>query len=204
MKFLYDLLPVILFFTVFKIAQGNADSAAALCNDWLGGSFDATQAPIICATATAVIVSLLQIAWVVTKGKKPEVMLWLSTALVVVFGSLTIWLNDEMFIKWKPTVLYWLFAALLIGGTFFKKNFLKSVLGKQLALPEKAWSALLKYCIAFFVAVGVLNLIVAYSFSTDIWVDFKLFGLMGLTLLFTVGIGFYIAPYIPDKDPRGK
>ena len=104
MKFLYDLLPVILFFGTFKVAQTNPDSATALCNQWLGSGFQADQAPVICATAAAIIVSLLQIGVKFVRREKIDPMLWISVAVILVFGSLTIWLHDEMFIKWKPTI----------------------------------------------------------------------------------------------------
>ena len=94
MKFFYDLLPVILFFVTFKVAQGNPDYAASLCNSWLGNGFDASQAPIICATAAAILVSLLQIVFNLVSGKKVEPMLWISVAIILVFGSLTIWLHE--------------------------------------------------------------------------------------------------------------
>lgn len=204
MKFFYDLLPVILFFVTFKVAQGNPDYAAGLCNSWLGNGFDASQAPIICATAAAILVSLLQIVFNLVSGKKVEPMLWISVAIILVFGSLTIWLHDEMFIKWKPTILYWVFALILVFGMLTGRNFIKSLLGKQIELPAPAWRKLLLSWIAFFLVVGVLNLVVAYTCSTDFWVNFKLFGLMGLTLLFTLGIGFYIAPFISENKTKGK
>lgn len=204
MKFLYDLLPVIFFFATFKFAQGNPEAAAELCNSYLGSGFAADQAPIICATGVAILISLIQIAWKLFKGQKIDPMLWISVAVILVFGSLTIWLHNEMFIKWKPTILYWIFAALLGGGLLFKKNFLKSLLGKQINLPEKAWGTLLNSWITFFVTIGVLNLIVAYSCTTNFWVNFKLFGLLGLTLLFTVGVGFYISRFMPDSDSEGR
>ena len=131
-------------------------------------------------------------------------MLWISVAMILVFGSLTIWLHDEMFIKWKPTILYWVFALILVFGMLTGRNFIKSLLGKQLELPAPAWRKLLLSWIGFFSVVGVLNLIVAYTCSTDFWVNFKLFGLMGLTLLFTLGIGFYIAPFISENKTKGK
>ncbi len=131
-------------------------------------------------------------------------MLWISVAIILVFGSLTIWLHDEMFIKWKPTILYWVFALILVFGMLTGRNFIKSLLGKQLELPAPAWRKLLLSWIGFFSVVGVLNLIVAYTCSTDFWVNFKLFGLMGLTLLFTLGIGFYIAPFISENKTKGK
>ncbi len=176
MKFLYDLLPVILFFGTFKVAQTNPDSAAALCNQWLGSGFQADQAPVICATAAAIIVSLLQIGVKFVRREKIDPMLWISVAVILVFGSLTIWLHDEMFIKWKPTILYWIFGGILLGGSFMHKNFLKSLLGNKVSLRNLHGIFSFAVGSVFFAVSGVLNLIVAYTCSTDVWVNFKLFG----------------------------
>ena len=204
MKFLYDLFPVILFFATFKVAQSDSQTAAALCNQWLGSGFDATQAPVICATAVAIIVSLAQIGVKFISGKKVDPMLWISVAVILVFGSLTIWLHDEMFIKWKPTILYWIFATILFGGLLANKNFLKSLLGKQVTLPDEAWKKMTYGWIVFFVLVGIVNLAVAYMCSTDVWVNFKLFGLMGLTICFTLAVAVYISRYMKEPDSGGK
>lgn len=205
LKFLFDLLPVLLFFGTFKLAQSNAEQASSFCNTLFGAGFDAVHAPVICATAVAVAVSLLQIGWMLAARRKVEPMLWISFAVILIFGGLTIWLKNEMFIKWKPTILYWLFAAILIGGKISGRNFIRSLLSKQISMGERPWNNLLAAWTVFFIAVGALNLFVAYSFSTDTWVNFKLFGLMGLTLLFTLGIGFYIARFIDnDQHSRGK
>ncbi len=198
MKLLYDLLPVILFFGTFKFAQSDAAGAASLCNQWLGGGFDPAQAPVICATAVAITATLIQILSMAIRGKKIEPMLWISAAVILVFGSLTIWLHNEMFIKWKPTILYWIFSVILIGGHFTGRNFIEMLLGKQMQLPRHAWTNLLYAWIAFFIVTGIINIAVAYSFSTDTWVNFKLFGLMGLTLAFTVGMGVYVSKYIKN------
>ncbi len=167
---------------------------------WLGGGFDAQQAPVICATAVAILASVAQILWMVLRGKKIEPMLWISLAVILVFGSLTIWLHNEMFIKWKPTILYWLFASVLLVGRLSGKNFIETLLGKQLKLPKKAWSTMLYAWIIFFSVIGCVNLFVAYTFSTDTWVNFKLFGLMGLTLIFTLGIGVYATKYMKNDS----
>lgn len=204
MKFLYDLLPVIFFFATFKLAQGSPEAAADLCNHYLGNGFATDQAPVICATAVAIIISLAQIGWKLLKRQKIDPMLWISVAVILVFGSLTIWLHNEMFIKWKPTILYWIFAGILLAGLLFKKNFLKSLLGTQISMPDSAWSTLLDSWIVFFVVIGIVNLIIAYTCSTNFWVNFKLFGLLGLTLLFTVGVGFYISRFMPDTDSKGR
>lgn len=200
MKLLFDLLPVILFFGTFKYAQSNADTATSFCNLWLGGGFDAQQAPVICATAVAIVASVAQILWMALRGKKIEPMLWISLAVILVFGSLTIWLHNEMFIKWKPTILYWLFASVLLVGRLSGKNFIETLLGKQLKLPKEAWTTMLYAWIIFFSVIGCINLFVAYTFSTDTWVNFKLFGLMGLTLIFTLGIGVYATKYMKNDS----
>jgi intracellular septation protein len=126
-------------------------------------------------------------------------MLWVSLAVIVVFGGATIWFHDETFIKWKPSILYWLFgSALLLGHVIWKRNLLKSLLGTQLDVPGPVWGRLLWAWIAFFGVMGIVNLAVAYSVSTDTWVNFKLFRLFGLTLVFTLGIGVYLARHMKE------
>lgn len=203
MKLLFDLLPVILFFASFKFAQGN-EQAAALANAWLGGGIPADQAPVLIATAVAIVASLGQVAWLLARGRKVDTMLWISLAVIIVFGGLTLWLHDEMFIKWKPTILYWLFATLLVGGAATGRNFIRSLLGAQMVLPDVAWGRLLVAWIVFFVVMGVINLAVAYSVPTETWVNFKLFGLFGLTLAFTIGMGVYVARHMKEESPADQ
>jgi intracellular septation protein len=117
-----------------------------------------------------------------------------------VFGGATLLLHDETFIKWKPTVLYWLFAAVLAGGELFAgRNLLRALLGAQLELPDTAWRRLNLSWIGFFALMGAANLAVAYNFSTDAWVNFKLFGGIGLMLLFVLAQGLVLAKYVQDK-----
>jgi intracellular septation protein len=204
MKLLFDLLPVILFFAAFKLAGIQPDASLALAQNWLGplmfdGKVPADQAPILIATAVAIIASLLQVGWQLARRRKVDVMLWISVAVIVVFGSATIWLHDETFIKWKPSILYWLFGAILLGGRMlFGRNLLRAVLGEQLVLPAAVWERLLWLWIAFFATIGTVNIAVAYSVPTATWVDFKLFGLMGMTFAFTIGIGFWLARHMKD------
>jgi intracellular septation protein len=178
MKFLFDLFPVILFFVAFKV-------------------FD-----IYIATGVVIAATAAQIGWVWHRHGKVDTMLWISLALVVVFGGATLILHDETFIKWKPTVLYWLFAATLFGSArFLGKNLIRSMLEKQVELPESLWSKLNFAWIGFFTVMGVINLLVAFAFnfSTDTWVSFKLFGGMGLMLVFIVLQGMVLAKYIPEE-----
>jgi len=204
MKLLFDLLPVILFFTTFKIAGAYPQQSLALASATLGGLIgDGTvpegQAPILLATAVAILASLLQVGWQLARGRRVDTMLWISLGVIVVFGGATIWFHDETFIKWKPSILYWLFgAALLAGQLGWKRNLLKSLLGAQLDVAEPVWARLLWAWIVFFGAMGIVNLAVAYSVSTDAWVNFKLFGLFGLTLVFTLAIGIYLARHMKE------
>jgi intracellular septation protein len=127
-------------------------------------------------------------------------MLWISLGLVVVLGGLTVWLHSETFIKWKPTGLYWAMGlSFLVSKFMFGRNLLKTMLGEQLQLPEPVWARLSLAWVAFFAAMGVINLWVAYNFSTDTWVNFKLFGGIGLMLLFTLAQGLYIGRHLPDE-----
>jgi intracellular septation protein len=204
MKLLFDLLPVILFFATYKVAGAYPQQSLALAGSTLGwmvgdGVVPPDQAPILLATAVAIIASLLQVGSLLARGRKVDPMLWVSLAVIVVFGGATIWFHDETFIKWKPSILYWLFGgALLAGQVFWKKNLLQSLLGTQLDVPPLVWGRLLWSWIAFFLALGIVNLAVAYSVPTDTWVSFKLFGLFGLTLVFTLGIGIYLARHMKE------
>ena len=179
MKFLFDLFPVILFFIAFKL-QG-----------------------IYVATAVAIAASFAQIGWLWLRGRKIDAMLWVSLAIIVVFGSATLLLHDETFIKWKPTVLYWLFASVLsVSALVFHKNLMRAMLGEKIQLPDPAWSKLNFSWVGFFTGMGVLNLYVAFNFPTDTWVNFKLFGGMGLMLAFVIAQSLFLAKYMEQKEPE--
>ena len=163
MKFLFDLFPVILFFTAFKIYD------------------------IFVATAVAIVATFVQIGWVWYRHRKVDNMLWISLALIILFGGATLLFQDETFIKWKPTVLYWLFAIILwVSSLVFGKNLIRIMLGKQIVLPSLVWHKLNMSWVVFFIFMGCVNLYIAFSFSVDTWVTFKLFGSMGLMLVFVV------------------
>lgn len=177
MKFLFDIFPVILFFAAFKFYG------------------------IYVATAVAIVATALQIGWVWFRHRKVDNMQWISLGLIVVFGGATLLLRDETFIKWKPTVLYWLFAAVLIVAEYaFRKNLIRSMMEKQVTAPDPVWRKLLLGWVAFFAVMGILNIYVAYGFSTDIWVNFKLFGGIGLMILFVIAQALLLAPHIKEKE----
>jgi intracellular septation protein len=176
MKFLFDIFPVVLFFVAFKVYD------------------------IYVATAVAIAATLLQVGWTWLRHRKVDKMLWLGLAVIVVFGGATLLLQDEMFIKWKPTVLYWLFAAVLaVAVLAFRKNLIRAMMEAQVTLPEAVWGRLLASWIAFFAVMGALNLLVAYNFSTDAWVNFKLFGGIGLMLAFILLQALVLARHVEDK-----
>lgn len=192
MKFLFDLFPVILFFAAFKLGQGNADQLAGWIQAMFGGAADPEQAPVLIATLVAIIASFVQVGLVFARGKKPEPMLWISLAIIVVFGSLTLILHDATFIKVKPTILYWVFAAILTFAHVTHRNFMTKLLGTQIQLPPASWNKLQLAWIGFFFVTGILNLLVAFTCETETWVNFKLFGILGLTLVFALGLGFWM------------
>jgi intracellular septation protein len=177
MKLLLDFFPILLFFGAFKI--------------W----------GIFVATTVAIVATLLQLAWMRYSTGRTEPMQWLSLGVIVVFGGATLIAQDETFIKWKPSVLYWAMGgALLVGQVFFRRNWLQSLMKSQMALPDHAWRVMLWSWCGFFAVMGVLNLWVAYHFDTDTWVNFKLFGGMGLMLVFVLAQAMYLGRFMDNGE----
>lgn len=201
MKLLFDLFPVILFFATFKLSEHFSADALALAQSVMGEGVTPMTAPVFLATIVAILATFCQIGWLKIKGRRVETMLWISLAVIVVFGGLTLWLKNEMFIKWKPTILYWIFGGILVYGNIAGRNFIRMLLSKaEIEMPGHAWGTLQNMWIGFFAAMGVVNLLVAYLCSTDTWVNFKLFGLMGLTLVFTIGIGVFMTKHAVTRQ----
>jgi intracellular septation protein len=210
MKLLLDFLPIILFFVAFKYAEANKAWAAAFASQHLGGIVAGgvvgpEEAPMLLATVVVVIATLAQVAYLKARGMKVDLMLWVSLALVVVLGSLTVWFHSKTFIMWKPTALYWAMGtALLVSQLAFGKNLLQALLGAQLKLPPQIWQRLNVAWVVFFAAMGVLNLWVAYNFSDTAWVNFKLFGALGLMLVFTIAQGLYLSRHMEEDIQPGS
>ena len=178
MKFLFDFFPVILFFVAYKFAG------------------------IYTATAVAIGASVAQIGWMLLRRRKVTNMQWMGLIVIGLFGGATLVLQDETFIKWKPTVLYWLAGIVFLGALAFRTNLVKAVMGEGIELPEPIWTRLAIAWGVFFIFKGTLNLWVAYNFSTDTWVNFKLFGGMGLMLAFVIGQALWISRYLPDEAAK--
>ncbi|MDR6394378.1 septation protein A [Herbaspirillum seropedicae] len=206
MKFLFDLFPVILFFGVFKIAESDKSKALEWVTLYLSSFMaDSTlqekDAPIVLAAAVAILASLVQIGYLLLRRKKVDGMLWLSFAIIAVSGGATVYFHDGTFFMWKPTILYWCFGLALLGSQLFmKKNLIRAGLEKQLSLPETVWPRLNLAWVAFFAVMGVLNLYVAFNYPLDTWVNFKMFGGMGLMLVFIVGQVMFLSKYIKDEQ----
>ncbi|TXI20291.1 MAG: septation protein A [Nitrosomonas sp.] len=175
MKFLFDLFPVILFFVAFKAYN------------------------IFIATAVAIVAVIIQISWLWVRYRQVEKMMWLNLFIIIVLGGATLSFQDEIFIKWKPTVLYWLIATiLLMSNHIFRKNLIQALLEKQMTVPEIIWNKLNLSWVGFFLLMGCINLIVAFNFTIDTWVTFKLFGATGLMLAFIVVQVLILGKYLKD------
>lgn len=177
MKLLFDLFPVILFFIAFKLYG------------------------IYTATAVAIAASIVQVSYFYLKNKTVEKMHLITLAIIVVMGGATLILQDEVFIMWKPTVINWGFALVFLGSHFIgKKPIIRRMMDGTLKLPDAVWTRLSVMWMVFFIFSGFLNLYVAYNYDTDTWVNFKLFGLMGITLVFILIQGIYISRYLKEDD----
>jgi len=180
MQFLVDLLPVIAFFVAYKLA----------------GIYVATDVLIV-----GVLVQTM-VSWI--RHRKVSGMLLASAVLVLIFGGLTLLIRDPVFIKWKPTIVNWLFAAAFLVSEFLRgPSIVQRMLGENVTLDDSSWTKLNLMWVGFFVFAGTLNIFVAYRFDEATWVNFKLFGLMGLTLLFALAQGVWIARKAEASAPTG-
>jgi intracellular septation protein len=179
MKLLFDFLPLLIFFVAFK------------------------RFGIYVATGAVIAATLGQVAWLKLRGRVVPLQLWLGLGIVTVFGGATIFLRDESFLKMKPTVLYWtMAAALLVGRTVLGRDFLKSMMGEHLSMPEPGWRLMNRMWIGFFVGMGLANLYVARTFPTPAWVSFKVFWCTGLLLAFTLVQALVLAKYLPPDEEK--
>lgn len=181
MKLLVDFFPIVLFFAAYKLAD------------------------IYVATLAAIVGAVLQVAYTWLRTRKVETMHLISLVLILVFGGATWFLRDPTFIKWKPTVLNWLFAIVFLGSQFISRQpVIQRMLSAQIELPAEIWRRLNLAWTAFFIVIGGVNLYVAFHFEESVWVNFKLFGMLGLTVLFVLLQSFYLARHMPDSATEEK
>ena len=212
MKQLSDFFPLLLFFILYKFYLDLPDEFILSVNDWVplmqltpGQSTDA----IYLATLAAIVVTLVQVVLAAIIVKKVEKMPLITLALLLVFGGATLALKDPLFIQWKPSAINWLFALVFLGSHLIgDKPLVQRMMGQALEINEaRVWQQLNLAWVGFFVIAGLANVIVApeidplgFEFSEDTWVDFKLFGLMGMTIAFVVAQAFFLARYLPGTD----
>lgn len=181
MKFLVDFFPILLFFVAYKVYD------------------------IYVATAVAIAAAFIQVGIHWFKHKKFEKSHLITLAILVVFGGATILLQDEMFIKWKPSVVNWIFAVAFLGSQFIgNKTIVERMMSKSVTLPAAIWLKLNMSWVIFFIALGIINLFVVYNFDTDTWVNFKLFGMMGLTIMFVIAQAIYMSRHMDASEVETK
>jgi intracellular septation protein len=209
MKVFADFLPVLLFFVTYFLGEWAPERAHAVALVLLGqlsrdGVIPPELSAILLASAVAVLVITVQIALLLARRKKVNPMLWTSFAIFVIFGGATIYFHDDVFIKWKPTVLYWIFgAALFVSEALTGRNLVRSLMEPQgFAMPDALWRRVNWAWSLFFIALGLLNLYVAFNLSRGIWVSFKSFGLIGLWILFLVVQGLLLSRYMVEDDAK--
>ena len=179
MKFLFDLFPILLFFLAYKLYG------------------------IYVATAVAIAAAFLQTGLYWVKNRKFETMHLVTLGILVLFGGLTLVLHDPVFIKWKPTVVNWLFALIFLGSRFIgQRTLVERMMSHAISVPTAVWLKLNWAWTLFFIAIGLVNLYVAYRYSEAVWVNFKLFGMLGLTLVFVFAQAFYLSRFMETGDSK--
>jgi intracellular septation protein len=177
MKQLFEFFPILLFFIAFKLYD------------------------IYVATAVVIVATILQVAYTWFRYRKVETMQWITLGLIIVMGGATILLHDEQFIKWKLSIIEWLFGLAFIGSQFIgKKPFVERMMSKSLTLPDFVWRRLNLMWGCFFISVGFINVYVMYHYTTDQWVTFKTFGVPGLMLVFIVLQMIFLYKYMPETE----
>ncbi len=178
MKLFNDFLPIILFFVVYKMYD------------------------IYTATAVAIVAAIVQATLFYSKHRKLEKMHYINVGMLVLFGGATLLFQNEAFIMWKPTVINWLLAAVLLGSHFIgEKTVIQRLMDSSLTLPQEIWSRINISWILFFLLSGALNIYVAFNYDTDTWVNFKLFGMLGISVVFMVAQGLYLTRYLKQQPP---
>ncbi len=182
MKFLFDFFPVLLFFIAYKASGGN----------------------MFLATGVIMAASALQVALYWLKFRRFQTMHLVTLGLVIVFGGMTLALHDEQFIKWKVSVVNWLFGVVFLGSQFIgRKNLVERMMSAAVSVQKSVWARLNMSWVLFFLSMGFLNWYVMANYSDDVWVDFKFYGMLGLTFVFVVGQAFYLGRHIePEKEPE--
>lgn len=177
MKQLFEFFPILLFFIAFKLYD------------------------IYVATAVVIVATILQVGYTWFRYRKVETMQWITLGLIIIMGGATILLHDEQFIKWKLSIIEWLFGLAFFGSQFIgKKPFVERMMSKSLTLPSFVWRRLNLFWGSFFMTVGFINVYVMFNYTTDQWVTFKTFGVPGLMVLFILVQMVFLYKYLPETE----
>ncbi|MAS23894.1 MAG: septation protein A [Oceanospirillaceae bacterium] len=200
MKLLIDFLPIVIFFLVYKWAPELISAVSPLLSPEMVATLEATK-PIVIATGVLIPATIIQVIYLRVTTGKVEKMHLVTLALVVILGGATLISQNAEFLMWKPTIVNWLFAAAFLGTQWFtEKSLIQRMMEQAMTLPDHVWTRLSYAWVAFFVVSGLANLYVAYTFSEELWVDFKLFGLLGLTILFIIGQSLFLYRYMNHEE----
>lgn len=208
MKFLFDFFPVALFFLVYKFFGDLPPAWIAFANQFplMELNQNEPKHAILMATLVIILATILQNVLYFAMHRRFEKMHLITLGILLVFGTLTLFLKDPLFIKWKVSIINWAFAGAFIGSLFvgMRKPLAERMMGHALNVPNHVWKRVNVLWAIFFAFIGVLNLVVAYLFSEDVWVDFKLFGILGLTLVFVVVQAMYLQKYAIEDPEAGQ
>ncbi|HUG23397.1 septation protein A [Piscinibacter sp.] len=209
MKLFLDFLPLLLFFGTFQAAERNKEWAAGIATAYFGfivsgGVVGADEAPILLATIVMSVITIVQVSLLKLMKRPVHLMLWITLALVVVLGGATIWFHNPVIIKWKPSIAYWTLGLAFWLSRLFGRDLLQEMLGSEMELPAAVWQRLNFAWVAFLGLMGLLNLYVAYSFSTSTWASFKVFGATGLMLAFSIAQVVYLSRYVKTDAGESK
>lgn len=200
MKLLIDFLPIVIFFLVYKWAPELIGAVSPILSPDMVATLEATK-PIVIATGVLIPATIIQVIYLRITTGKVEKMHLVTLALVVILGGATLISQNAEFLMWKPTIVNWLFAAAFLGTQWFtEKSLIQRMMEQAMTLPDHVWTRLSYAWVAFFVVSGLANLYVAYTFSEELWVDFKLFGLLGLTILFIIGQSLFLYRYMNHEE----
>ncbi len=178
-KIIFDFFPIVLFFISYKYYD------------------------LYVATAVVIVATFFQVLFSWFKHHKVETMQWVTLGLMVVMGGATLYLQDEQFIKWKLTIIEWLFGAVLLGSHFMgKKTIMEKMMGANLELPKKIWRILNAVWAFFFIGVGAVNIYVMFHYNTEDWVYFKTFGVPALMAVFIVVQMVFLYKYMPEPESK--
>lgn len=176
-KILFDFFPIVLFFIAYK-------------------NYD-----LYVATAVVIAATFVQVAYSWFKYRKVETMQWVTLGLMTVMGGATLYLQDEQFIKWKLTIIEWLFGAVLLGSHFIgEKTIIEKMMGENLELPKRVWSVLNFVWALFFISVGLVNIYVMFTYTTEEWVNFKTFGVPAMMVVFILLQVIFMYKYMPEPE----